>query len=55
MYPAVYPKFLFRATLSKKCVDDTSQAVKYHLFLYVNDLCIVCQHKDIKARVLFFM
>ena len=24
-----------------------SQAVKCYLFLYVNDSCLVCQHKDI--------
>ena len=24
-----------------------SQAVKCHLYLYVNDSCLVCQHKDI--------
>ena len=23
------------------------QAVKYRLFLYANDLCLGCQHKDI--------
>ena len=55
MYTVVYHKFLFRATFFKKCVDDTSQAVKYHLFLYVNDLCIVSQHKGINAFLLFFL
>ena len=25
-----------------------SQAVKYNLFLYADDTCLVCQHKDIK-------
>ena len=24
-----------------------SQAIKYHLFLYADDSCLVCQHKDI--------
>ena len=24
-----------------------SQAVKYHLFLYADDSCLVCQHEDI--------
>ena len=28
-------------------VDDLSQAVKCHLFLYAYDSCLVCQHKDI--------
>ena len=28
-------------------VSDMSQAVKYHLFLYADDSCLVCQHKDI--------
>ena len=28
-------------------VNDLSQAVKCHLFLYANNSCLVCQHKDI--------
>ena len=28
-------------------VNDMSQAVKCHLFLYADDSCLVCQHKDI--------
>ena len=28
-------------------VSDMSQAVKYHIFLYADDSCLVCQHKDI--------
>ena len=28
-------------------VNDMSQAVKCDLFLYANDKCLVCQHKDI--------
>ena len=28
-------------------VNDMSQTVKYHLFLYADDSCLVCQHKDI--------
>ena len=28
-------------------VNDMSQAVKRHLFLYADDSCTVCQHKDI--------
>ena len=28
-------------------VNDMSQAVKCDLFLYADDLCLVCQHKDI--------
>ena len=28
-------------------VDDISQAVECHLFLYANDSCLVCQHEDI--------
>ena len=28
-------------------VNDMSQAVKCHLFLYAHDSCLVCQHKDI--------
>ena len=28
-------------------VSDISQAVKCHLFLYADDSCLVCQHKDI--------
>ena len=27
-------------------VNDTSQAVKCHIFLYTDDSCLVCQHKD---------
>ena len=27
-------------------VNDMSQAVKCHLFLYADDSCFVCQHKD---------
>ena len=27
--------------------NDLSQAVKCDLFLYANDSCLVCQHKDI--------
>ena len=30
-------------------VNDMSQAVKCHLFLYADDSCLVCQHKDINA------
>ena len=29
------------------CVNDMSQAVKCDLFLYADDTCLVCQHKDI--------
>ena len=28
-------------------VNDMSQAVKCHLFLYADGSCLVCQHKDI--------
>ena len=28
-------------------VNDMSQAVKCDLFLYADDTCLVCQHKDI--------
>ena len=28
-------------------VNDMSQAVKCHLFLYADDSCLVCQHKDV--------
>ena len=28
-------------------VNDMSQAVKCNLFLYADDTCVVCQHKDI--------
>ena len=28
-------------------VNDMSQVVECHLFLYANDSCLVCQHKDI--------
>ena len=28
-------------------VNDISQAVKCDLFLYADDICLVCQHKDI--------
>ena len=27
--------------------NDMSQAVKYNLFLYADETCLVCQHKDI--------
>ena len=30
-------------------VNDMSQAVKYNLFLYADDSCLVCQHKDING------
>ena len=29
---------------------DMSKAVKDHLFLYTNDSCLVCQHKDINEN-----
>ena len=38
----MYPKVLFLIY-----VDDISQAVECHLFLYANDSCLVCQHEDI--------
>ena len=28
-------------------INDMSQAVKWNLFLYAHDTCLVCQHKDI--------
>ena len=28
-------------------INHMSQAVKYSLFLYAEDACLVCQHKDI--------
>ena len=28
-------------------INDMSQAVKCNLFLYADDTCLVCQHKDI--------
>ena len=28
-------------------INDVSQAVKCDLFLYEDDTCLVCQHKDI--------
>ena len=28
-------------------INDMSQAVKCNLFLYADDACLVCQHKDI--------
>ena len=30
-------------------IDDMSQAVKCNLFLYADDTCLVCQHKDING------
>ena len=30
-------------------VNDMSQAVKCHLFLYADDSCLVCQHKDMNV------
>ena len=30
-------------------INDMSQAVKYNLFLYADDTCLVCQHKDING------
>ena len=28
-------------------INDMSQAVKCNLFLYADDICLVCQHKGI--------
>ena len=33
--------------LSLIYIHDMSQAVKCNLFLYADDACLVCQHKDI--------
>ena len=41
-HPTVYPKVLFLTN-----ANDMPQAVKCHLFPYVNRSCIACQHKDI--------
>ena len=30
-------------------INDMSQAVKCNLFLYADDTCLVCQHKDING------
>ena len=30
-------------------INDMSQAVKCNLFLYADDSCLVCQHKDING------
>ena len=45
LYPAVYPKV--RLVLFLIYFNDMSQAVKYNLFLYADDSCLVYQHKDI--------
>ena len=39
--------FYFRRFLLLIYVSDIRQAVECHLFLYANDTCLVCQHKDI--------
>ena len=28
-------------------INDTSQAIKYNIFLYADDTCLACQHNDI--------
>ena len=38
----MYPKVLFLTN-----VNGMLQAVKCNFFLYANDSCIACQHKDI--------
>ena len=45
LYPAVYPKV--RLVLFLIYFNDMSQTAKYNLFLYVDDSCLVYQHKDI--------
>ena len=39
--------FVLGPLLFLKYVSDMSQAVKCYLFLYADDTCIVCRHKDI--------
>ena len=39
--------FKLRHLLFLICINDMSQAVKYSFFLYADDTCLVCQHKDI--------
>ena len=34
-------------------VNDMSQAVRCDLFLYADDTCLVCQHKDINKIVIY--
>ena len=31
-------------------INDMSQAVKYSLFLYADNTCLVCQHKDMNEN-----
>ena len=57
-----YPKVLFWVHSCFKYVNDVSQAVKCHLFLYADESCLVCQHKDPKeiekqlnAKSIFFV
>ena len=49
VFPVVYSKGLFLALYSFPYifVNYMSQAVRFDLFLYADDTCLVCQHKDI--------
>ena len=40
-------RFILGSLLLLIYVNDMSQAVKYHLFLYAYDSCLACQHKNI--------
>ena len=42
---------IFRPLRFLICINDMSQAVKCNLFLYADDTCLVCQHKDINEIV----
>ena len=49
VFPVVYSKGLFLALYSFPYIfiNYMSQAVRFNLFLYADDTCLVCQHKDI--------
>ena len=46
-YPAMYPQgTFFGPLLFLIYVNDMPQALKCDLFLYADDTCSICQHKD---------
>ena len=43
----VYPRFCYGPLFVLIYVNGTPQAVKCDLFLYADDTCLICQHKNI--------
>ena len=43
----MYPRFCYGPLFVLIYVNGTPQAVKCDLFLYADDTCLICQHKNI--------